>query len=201
MRRSILWIVLNTALATALALLFSTSASAEVIHACVKPNDTLKVVAAPADCGNNETPISLNVGPQRHVFDGDGRAIGLVAGDGVFYVPGVGKAAANFRTGEIRSDRASSAHFTTDDCTGQAYTSWNAAGFVVARVSGAGPYRYFVGDTGVTNQIVALRSMWEGSDCEPAVFESGSFITATELTADNLGLPWPGPLYVALPPE
>jgi hypothetical protein len=32
-----------------------------------------------------------------------------------------------------------------------------------------------------------------------AVLDLG--IPATEITAEDLGLPWPGPLYIGLPPE
>ena len=36
----------------------TSSASAQVIHGCIKTNGTLKIVSDPAECSDRETPIS-----------------------------------------------------------------------------------------------------------------------------------------------
>jgi len=64
-------------------LLAPLSASAQVIHACVKSGGTLEIVADPADCNPADRPLWWNVqGPQApvlHVFDALGNDLGLYA--------------------------------------------------------------------------------------------------------------------------
>jgi len=87
---------------------WTTDAAAQEIHGCIKSNGVLKVVAAPDNCGNNETPISWNqqgppgpkgdpgepgmdgepgaqgpAGPSLRILDGDGNVLGLVGHDGL----------------------------------------------------------------------------------------------------------------------
>src|SRR5262245_56021750 len=74
------------------------TASAQVIHACVKNGGSLKIVTDPAQCGGGETPLSWNVqgppgepgtdgadggpgpqgppGPVLHVFDASDNDLG-----------------------------------------------------------------------------------------------------------------------------
>ena len=62
---------LPTLLLISLALcLVGTTASAEVINACVKPNGGMRIVAATTECRGDETPISWNVqGPKGDMGD------------------------------------------------------------------------------------------------------------------------------------
>ena len=47
------------------ALVFSATAEAQLIQACVRPNGEMRVVRGPADCKANETPLSwIQQGPQ-----------------------------------------------------------------------------------------------------------------------------------------
>ena len=67
---------------------------------------------------------------------------------------------------------------------------------------GAGP-RYFVGDAGepVRSLVFASNFSPENGCSESGGSFGAAIIPATEITAEDLGLPWPGPLYVAPAPQ
>ena len=212
---------LLTLLLAALAIcLCSAAASAQVIHGCIKSNGTLKVVDNPEQCGNNETPISWNVqGPPGadgadgqdgmdgsdgsdaevlRVFDVNGRELGTSWGTDGVSLPGIGIVRANTLSGRVTQ---AIVWFEDATCTGQAYMQVDFAGFVGIEQS---DNRYFVGDTG-ESQIDVLTGGFYSEDASSGVcvFFNGQItdvIPATEIDPADLGVPWPGPLYVAPAP-
>ena len=96
-------------------------------------------------------------------------------------------------TGEFVSSTA--IWFDSEDCEGQAYISGDWAG-AVAFAKDAEPPRYFLGDIGQADPIVTtLASVHGGGPCQN-LSQAIQVLTATEVSADDLGLPWPGPLYI-----
>ena len=63
------------------------------------------------------------------------------------------------------------------------------------------PPRYFVGETQTEVFVETFGSSLDsGGGCLDR-FDQFEAVPTTEITAEDLGLPWPGPLYVGLPPE
>jgi hypothetical protein len=156
-------------------------------------------------------------GPQLLVFDVNGRKLGLlVAREGNssptpgdllrVFLPGIGEATADARLGQLVAERTSfnsNASFVFDgqDCTGQAYTNSDYAGRIQFRRASSGNAidRIWVGDVGEPARIVMTASTAFGTGCQSSAQELIGLIPATEITPEDLGLPWPGPLYVGLP--
>ena len=135
-----------------------------------------------------------------HVFDVDGRDLGLLADTSPtklsVFVPGIGVVRAGRNNGLVPEDVV---YFTTSDCSVQAYVDMQNAGRVVRNHS---EIRYFLGDIGEAERIVTS-FYTQGGDLSCAPVTGGIFpgIPATEITPEDIGLPWPLPLYVDLAPE
>ncbi len=199
---------LLTVLATALALLFlSAPANAQVINGCIMSNGTLKVADV---CGNNETPISLNVpGQGLTVFDRNGEPIGLWAGpsrsgdpDGMLvFLPDVGVIIpVHLLLGRIIENPPSHLqYFMESDCSGDPFMAQPATVQSVFGVTG--PEVLFL-VSGVIEEVelVAARGAVDGCDVL-GVTITRFMARATEITEAELGFPRPAPLYVGLPPE
>lgn len=216
-----------TILISLMVLFVSGSASAEVVNACVKPKGGLRIVDASTECRGDETPLSWNVqGPQGdtgdagmdgadgvpgsdaevlRVFDVNGREVGLQADSTITavlhaFVFGVGEVAVVRNSG---TPLMFTVVFQDAACAGQAYVRAEFSG--VVRASQA-PFRYFLGDIGETTRFLEPPIYTQAGDDEPFYRcklaqngAGGAFgqIPATEVTAEDLGLPWPAPLYVA----
>ena len=124
----------------------------------------------------------------------NGRELGLFAGGSWVFVPGIGMVDVR-ATGEVHE---APVRFDTSDCGGQAYVGIFYAGRVVR---GSSQVRYFLGDieevelivTPTYNEDALLR-------CELVPGEVFEGIPATEITAEELELPWPVPFYIAPAP-
>jgi hypothetical protein len=86
---------------------------------------------------------------------------------------------------------------------GQAYVRMEYAGRVVGNWVGAPLYfQYFAGDIGEAERLVTPTYREDGvPGCELVPGEEFYGIPATEITAEELGVPWPTPLYIGLAPE
>lgn len=141
-----------------------------------------------------------------HVFDVDGRDLGLLAdtGDSNFwsvFVPDIGEVKVLIWSAGIYQHNV---RFDTPDCMGQAYVRMEEAGSVVGNQVSGNPaiFRYFVGDIGEAELIVTPAYNEDAlGRCELVPGEGFYGIPATEITAEDLGLPWPAPLYTDLAPE
>lgn len=159
-------------------------------------------------------------GPQLLVFDVNGRELGLlVAREGNssptrgdllrVFLPGIGEATAVARLGQLHAERNvfnsnASLVFDGQDCTGQAYTDSDYAGRIQFQSDSSGNAitRIWVGSVGEPAGNLMYTSFGDGPRCQNVDgVQLIGVIPATEITAEDLGLPWPGPLYVGLPPE
>ena len=134
-------------------------------------------------------------GASLRMFDVNGRELGLFAGRSSVFVPGIGIVDASRTTGEVR---VANVRFDTSDCGGQAYVGMVEAGFVVTTASTG---RYFLGDIEEVEFILNPTYVEEGlGDCKLVPGEFFEAIPATEITAEELELPWPVPFYIAPAP-
>ena len=83
---------------------------------------------------------------------------------------------------------------------GPAFVNDRFAGVAAVDNSGA---RYFVGNTGEIERFIEGPLFQQDAplECIPGEVLGIFGIPATEITAEDLGLPWPGPLYVGLGSE
>jgi len=205
------------------------TASGDVINACVDRAGRLRIITSTKDsprrapwCPPGSRVLSWNVqgpqgppgepgmdgepgpagppGPTLHVFDVNGRDVGVLAGEERtrsalwVFVPGIGEVEASRAVGEVRE---APVYFEDAECAGPANVDANLAGIAVVSQT---QVRYFVGDTREAPRRLAVAYSQDALlRCEPAGSRSG--VSATEITAEDLGLPWPGPLYVGLPPD
>ena len=209
----------------ALLLLLPAAAQAQVINACVNKKGSMRIVSDLAECNARENPLSWNQqGPQGEmgdpgepgmdgepgsdaevlrVFDVNGRELGLSAGTDAgtsilwVFVPEIGAVNARRDTGALRNVTVA---FEDAQCMGPAFVNGRFAG--VAAVADS-EVRYFVGNTGEIERFIEGPLFQQNADLECGLGEVGGIfgIPATEITAEDLGLPWPGPLYVAPAPE
>jgi len=142
-------------------------------------------------------------GPALRVFDVNGRDLGILGGMETgplvlrlwVFVAGIGAVEVRRDTGELPEIPV---QFADAECSGPAYVAAKYAGVAGNTNSLA---RYFVGNTGETERVITFTYTQDANlICRPAA-DSFTGIPATEITAEDLGLPWPGPLYVGLPPQ
>ena len=122
-------------------------------------------------------------------------AAGIAGGGFSVFVPGIGIVDAARHTGDVRE---APVRFLTSDCLGQAYVGMADAGEVVMASS---QVHYFMGD--IQEAEITLTPTYHQDGllrCELVPGEVFLGIPATEITAEELGLPWPVPLYVAPAP-
>ena len=150
------------------------------------------------DGNQGETGPEGPSGASLRVFDVNGRELGLFAGKGgniSVFVPGIGIVDVSRTTGEVRE---APVRFDTSDCGGQAYVGMVNAGVVVR---GSSQVRYFLGDIEEVEFIVNPTYNEDGLlRCELVPGEFFAAIPATEITAEELELPWPVPFYIAPAP-
>jgi hypothetical protein len=135
-----------------------------------------------------------------HVFDVNGRDLGLLAGadfpDLTVFVPGIGEVRTNRTNGDVREQYV---YFDSTDCTDQAYVEDQLSGLVVRANSQS---RYFMGNIGETERFVEAPIYTQDALLRCQLAGGGIFgIPATEINPEDIGLPWPLPLYVDLAPE
>jgi hypothetical protein len=142
------------------------------------------------------------------VFDATGTAIGSLVHndpdhgvhvDYIVYLSAIGaRAIVNSDTGDLSENIQNAIFFESDDCTGTPYTPPYRAGFAASATIGA--KRLFVGRTKVPRAtIFPESSLSVGDSCIDLAPQGGgtNLIPADEIDRSQLGLPVPGPLYVA----
>ena len=116
--------------------LYSAAASAEAIHACVKPNGEMRIVAATTECRGDETLLSWNVqgppGPSVVHKDQQGRVVALASPRGAIVPLPEGLFQLDYTDDGFRqSANVSNAFrdftYLTPNCSGDAYLRLNPA--------------------------------------------------------------------------
>jgi hypothetical protein len=202
-------------------------ATAQVINACVKPNGTLKVVAASGDCASNETPISWNVqgpqgepgmdgmdgldgnaGPSLRILDGAGTVLGILGHNGLrpFNV----QLGLSIPVSTLRGRPNTNVFFDAPDCgagAGRGYIPGaQSLGAIGPAAHLIGPYpapspTYFAVRTEIVASI-AVRSELTGDQCQNfnSPTDRNNVYAADPFTGVlPFAIPVVEPIYIGLP--
>ena len=139
-----------------------------------------------------------------HVFDVNGRELGLLAGSSGgtirVFVPGVAEVRIFRDKLDPRPDPVGIRYYKATGCDGPAWLELQGElGLVgvVGETNEPAP-RYFVGETQTAIFVETFESRLDSGGLCLDLFAQFEAVPTTEITAEDLGLPWPGPLYVGL---